>query len=79
MTFVVFRRSSAICYYARTNSSPLLPGNFSDIPVLRVTGPLSRRRSSVFTFLVGKQLTLCLTLNRQPTFSFIGFFTSLSL
>jgi hypothetical protein len=37
MAFIVFRRSSAICYCARSNSSPLLPDNFSDIPVRRVT------------------------------------------
>jgi len=47
MTFVVFRRSSTICYYARTNSSPLSPGNFSDIPVGRVIRPLNRRRNFI--------------------------------
>jgi hypothetical protein len=77
MTFIVFRRSSGICYCARTNSSQLLPDNFSDIPVRRVIRPLSRRRSFIFTFLVVKQLTLYLTLNKHPTISFIVFDTFL--
>jgi len=58
MTFVAFRISSVICYYARNNSAPLSPGNFSDIPVRRVIRPLNRRRNFTSIY-VSRVQTAC--------------------